>query len=181
MSDDFEKSLKFVLEHETVYAKGHYGQLDWAISENEEGDSGGLTKFGIDQQSHPEVDIENLTVEEASLIYRREYWEKAHCYEMQWPLSQVQFDGAVNTGIGQQMKFLQRACEVNADGAWGPNTRRAMNEAVEQLGAVAVAKHCCDQKEVFYRRLVEMKPHTARFLKGWLNRLNDLRKDCGLA
>jgi lysozyme family protein len=178
--EDFERSLKFVLEHETVYAKGHYGQLDWAIPENEDSDPGGLTKYGIDQASHPEEDIANLTLEQASLIYKRCYWEKAHCYELPWPLSQVHFDGAVNTGVGQQIKFLQRAVGVNADGAWGPNTRRATNEALEELGAETLAKHVCDQKETFYQQLVKNKPQMARFLKGWLNRLNDLRKDCEL-
>jgi hypothetical protein len=178
---DFEKALKFVLEHETVYAKGHYGDMNFAIVENEEGDSGGRTKFGLDSASHPELNLDTLTVEEAGIVYKRCYWERAHCPEMAWPLSQIQFDGAVNTGVGQQMKFLQRAVGVNADGAWGPNTKRAMMETINEIGLKALSIFVCDQKETFYRNLVEKKPHLGRFLKGWLNRLNDLRKDCDLA
>lgn len=178
--NDFEKSLQFVLEHETVFVKGHYGDMEYAVSENEEDDDGGLTKFGIDQRSHPEVDIENLTVEEAGLIYKRQYWETAHCYELPYPLNQVQFDGAVNVGVGQQTKFLQRAVGVNADGAWGPNTKRATMEAITDLGAQVVAMHICDQREAFYRGLVDKRPALGRFLNGWLNRLSDLRKDCSL-
>jgi hypothetical protein len=53
-------------------------------------------------------------------------------------------------------------------------------EAVNDLGVKAIAKHVCDQKEAFYRNLAESKPKMARFLQGWLNRLNDLRADCGL-
>jgi hypothetical protein len=53
-------------------------------------------------------------------------------------------------------------------------------EAVNDLGAVTVARHVCDLKETFYRQLADTKPHLKRFLDGWLNRLNDLRKDCGL-
>jgi len=153
--NDFERSLKFVLEHETVFAKGHYGDYAHAITECEPGDNGGRTRFGLDLASHPELadTLDTMTVEDAGLVYKREYWERAHCYEMPWPLCQVQFDGAVNTGIGQQMKFLQRAVGVNADGAWGPATRRAVNEALEELGAVALARHCADQKETFYRQL----------------------------
>jgi lysozyme family protein len=181
MNSDFEKSLKFVLEHETVYAKGHYGDLDYAIVEDEEGDSGGRTKFGLDSASHPDLNLDTLTVEEAGIVYKRCYWEKAHCYEMPWPLSQIQFDGAVNTGVGQQMKFLQRAVGVNADGAWGPNTSRATGNTINDIGLKALCIFVCDQKETFYRNLVEKKPHLGRFLKGWLNRLNDLRKDCELA
>jgi lysozyme family protein len=180
MKNDFEKSLKFVLEHETVYAKGRYGQLDYAVVENEPGDSGGKTKFGLDSASHPELDLDTLTVEEASLVYKREYWERAHCYELPWPLSQVQFDGAVNCGIGQQMKFLQRVAGVVADGAWGPNTSRATGNAFSEIGVKAFSIKVCEQKEAFYRALAEKKPQVTRFLKGWLNRLDDLRKDCEL-
>jgi lysozyme family protein len=181
MSSDFERSLKFVLEHETVYAKNHYGDMAYAIVEDEEGDSGGRTKFGLDSASHPELDLDTLTVEEAALVYKRCYWERAHCQELPWPLCQVQFDGAVNTGIGQQMKFLQRAVDVKADGAWGPNTRKAVESTINEIGLKALSIFVCNQKETFYRGLVETKPQTARFLKGWLNRLNDLRKDCDLA
>jgi lysozyme family protein len=177
---DFEQALDFCLRHESVYAKGHYGDLKWVVSENEDGDPGGVTKYGIDQRSHPEVDVENLTPAQAREIYFREYWEKAHCAEMVWPLSQVHFDGCVNTGIGQQTKFIQRAAGVIADGKWGPNTKRALMEAVNDLGAAAIARHACDQKETFYRQLAINKPKLARFLDGWLNRLNDLRKDCEL-
>jgi lysozyme family protein len=155
--------------------------LNFAVVENEPEDSGGRTKFGLDSASHPELDLDNLTVEEAGIVYKRCYWEKAHCYEMPWPLSQIQFDGAVNTGVGQQMKFLQRAVGVNADGTWGPNTSRATGNTINDIGLKALCIFVCDQKETFYRNLVEKKPHLGRFLKGWLNRLNDLRKDCELA
>jgi lysozyme family protein len=182
MTIDFNRSLKFVLEHETVYAKGHYGDMDFAVTENEDNDPGGLTKFGIDQRSHPDIDIEDLTVDTASLIYKREYWEKAHCPELPWPLSQVQFDGAVNTGVVQQMKFLQRAVGVSADGLWGPNTSAMTSKAISDIGVKALCAFVCDQKEAFYRNLAKKSPITAgRWLGGWLNRLNDLRKECDLA
>lgn len=177
---DFEKSLKFVLEHETVYAKGHYGDIDYAIVEDESNDPGGKTKFGLDSASHPELDLDALTVEDAALVYKREYWERAHCPDLPWPLSQIQFDGAVNCGIGQQMKFLQRVAGVTADGAWGPNTSRATSNKINDIGLKALCIQVCDQKETFYRNLVAKKPNLIRFLKGWLNRLNDLRQDCNL-
>lgn len=181
MSDSFDKALKFCLEHETVYAKGHYGDMNFAVVECEAGDAGGRTKFGLDEASHPELDLDSLTVEEAGEVYRRHYWERAHCDEMPWPLSQVHFDGAVNCGIGQQTKFLQRAVGVKADGAWGPKTKLAVSDALAEIDAKTLAKHVCDQKETFYVQLAENKPHLRRFLKGWLNRLNDLRADCDLA
>lgn len=181
MTIDFNRSLKFVLEHETVYAKGHYGDMDFAVTENEDNDPGGLTKFGIDQRSHPDIDIEDLTVDTASLIYKREYWDAAHCYELPWPVSQVHFDASVNCGIGQATKFLQRTVGVYDDGAWGPNTKRASSEFIDERGAKATAIDLCDQRERFYRNLVDQKPRFHRFLEGWLNRVSDLRKECDLA
>jgi lysozyme family protein len=178
---DFEQALDFCLAHETVYAKNHYGDLSFAIAENESNDPGGVTKYGIDQASHPDVDIQNLTLTEAIKIYRADYWEKSHANIMPWPLSQVHFDGSVNTGIGQQAKFIQRAVGVVADGAWGPATKEALTNAIEDIGPEKMAQHVCDQKETFYRQLVETKPHLQKFLKGWINRLDDLRKDCGLS
>lgn len=176
---NFEQALDFCLRHETVYAKGHYGDLQFAIPEEEANDPGGFTFYGLDKRSHPQITT-SLTLTEATEIYFTEYWEKAHCAEMVWPLSQVHFDGCVNVGIGQQTKFIQRAAAVYDDGAWGPNTKRALMAAVNDVGAVQVARHVCSQKKSFYRELVARKPVMARFLQGWLNRLNDLRSECGL-
>lgn len=176
---DFEQAFAFVIAHEAVYVRGHWGDDKYVKSECEKGDDGGLTKYGIDKRSHPGVDIEGLTLATAREIYYRE-WEETHCAELAWPLNQVHFDGCVNVGVGQQTKFIQRAAGVVADGVWGPRTKRAVIEAVNDIGPVALARHICDQKEGFYRRLAFDKPEKERFLEGWLNRLNDLRLDCGL-
>jgi lysozyme family protein len=172
----FEKSLRFVLEHETVYAKGHYGDMNFAVSENVAGDAGGLTKFGIDQRSHPDIDIENLTVEQASAIYREEYWDRNHCGDMPWPICAVHFDNCVNMGPRQAVKLLQREVGAKDDGAFGPATKAAMLSACEVRGAEDVAIQICSQKQEFYEKLVEQKPHLQKFKKGWLNRVNDLRE-----
>ena len=38
----------------------------------------------------------------------------------------------------------------------------------------------CDAREAYYRRLVTAKPDLEVFLKGWLNRLDSLRREGGL-
>lgn len=172
----FDRALKFIIEHETVYAKHHYGDLKFAISENDQDDTGGVTKFGIDKASHPNEDIENLTYERAVQIYKEEYWDKAHCDDMPWPLNIVQIDGAVNVGIGQQNKFLQRVCGCSDDGAYGPNTKKAMLSAVESRGAKDIALAITAMRRKFYRHLVDINPKKEKYLDGWLNRLDDLEK-----
>ena len=41
-------------------------------------DRGGMTKFGISQRAHPELDIPNLTKEEAKQVYFEDYWVGGH-------------------------------------------------------------------------------------------------------
>ena len=168
---DFEKALKFVFAHECEYDKE--GNVR---SENVDGDAGGLTKYGIDQRSHPHVDIENLTAEQAAEIYRKEYWEKYHCDKLDWPLSLTVFDVAVNMGGGMAIKLLQRVCQTHDDGVWGPNTQAAVTAACKVRGPETVSLQVCVKRDEFYKNLAESKPHLAKFEKGWLNRVEDLRK-----
>lgn len=177
MENGFERAIKFIIEHETVYAKHHYGDLNYAVSENDPDDDGGLTKFGIDQRSHPDEDIENLTYERAVEIYREEYWNKSHANELPFPLSLVQVDGAVNTGVGQQNKFLQRVCGIHDDGIYGPYTRKESIDMCKFDGAKTVALKVIEERRKFYVHLAEAKPKNKKYLEGWLNRIDDLKKE----
>ena len=168
---DFDKALQFVFEHECEYDK--HGNV---VSENVDGDAGGVTKYGIDKRSHPELDIENLTANQAAEVYRKEYWERNHCDQLDCPLNKVHFDNCVNLGVGQAVKLLQRVCGAHDDGVWGPNTKAAVTAACKVRSAETVAKQVIEKKRQFYKDLAEAKPHLAKFKNGWLNRTNDLEK-----
>src|SRR6266436_4597543 len=64
--------------------------LDWEgrIFENDPDDPGGATKFGIDQRSHPNVDIRNLTESQALDIYWSE-WIRDGCDKLSSPYAEV--------------------------------------------------------------------------------------------
>lgn len=181
MDNGFDKAIKFIIASETVYKKGHYGDLEYAISENEPGDDGGLTKYGIDFRSHPEVDIEKLSYDQAVEIYRKDYWGKSKSEELPYPLSLVHVDGAVNAGIGQQTKFLQRVCGVDDDGILGPKTLKSALQTCEEEGVKNVCLGIIALRTKFYKDLAEKKPEKARFLNGWLNRLEKLKKEVEIA
>lgn len=66
----FDKFIKFIFAHENVL--NEEGKV---IPENQVGDSGGLTKYGIDRSSHPDVDVAGLNKEKATAIYFAE-WKK---------------------------------------------------------------------------------------------------------
>jgi lysozyme family protein len=173
---DFKKAVAFVLDHECVYKKGHWGDMDYVKSENVNNDPGGLTKYGIDKRSHPDVDIENLTRDQAIEIYEKEYWNKYHCNELTWPLNLVHFDNCVNMGAGQALKLLQRVCGAHDDGKWGPITKAFVFKSCDVRSAAVVACQVIDLKRNFYNKLAEKDTKLAEFKEGWLNRTEDLQK-----
>lgn len=61
-------------------------------------DPGGVTKFGISQRAYPTLDIANLTLEDASVIYQRDYWEPLGLDGKPWSTALMKFDCAVNQG-----------------------------------------------------------------------------------
>ena len=147
----FETFLPFIFRWECCYARGHYGDLNFVVSENEANDPGGLTKFGIDAASHRNVDVAHLTVASATEIYQRE-WEASGAEDMPAKLGEVFFNACVNCGVGRAHSLLHDPATHNDAGSF------------------------LDAQEAFYRHLVEARPKLKGFLKGWLNRVNDLRK-----
>ncbi len=132
-------------------------------------DPGGLTKYGISQAAFPDLDIRNLTPEQAIGIYATDYWEPAKCPALPQALALVHFDAAVNCGVGQAARFLQQAVGVTVDGIVGPVTIAAAWKAPEAVGAYLSVR------EAFYRRLAQANPAEGVFLDGWLNRLANLK------
>lgn len=90
-------------------------------------DPGGETKFGISKRSYPHLDIHSLTLADAKTIYRRDFWDRAQCDKLHPDLVFDLFDGAVNSGIGQAIRWLQRAVGVADDGVVGPLTLASIN------------------------------------------------------
>lgn len=102
---------------------GHEGELS-----NHPADKGGMTKYGISQRAYPALDIAALTLDTAKEIYRRDYWSRAQCDRLPPALAFQVFDGAVNSGIGTSIRWLQAAAGVAQDGVVGPLTIRAVGD-----------------------------------------------------
>ena len=135
LQSNFQKSLEFTLRWEGGYV-------------NDPVDPGGETKFGISKRAYPDVNIKDLTREEAAAIYKRDYWDATNCDSFSSDLACVRFDCAVNCGIARAL--------IIADGS-------------------KTAEDMIQGREVFYRDLVKRKPLMGKYLTGWLNRTNALR------
>ena len=124
----------------------------------------------------PIRDVKQIDDAELQAIYAADYWVPPRCDLLGSPLDLVQFDTAVNMGVGRAVRFLQSSIGCFIDGDFGPGTERAL--AVCDVGSTVTVY--CQRREAFYRGLAESKPQMSVFLKGWMNRLNALRKEAGL-
>ena len=89
-------------------------------------DPGGATMCGVTEKvarQHGYMgDMRNFPVFEAKLIYRASYWDACRCDELPDAVRFDVFDGAVNSGVGQSIKWLQRAVGAQDDGVIGMKT-----------------------------------------------------------
>lgn len=139
---------------------------------NDPKDSGGETKFGISKRAYPNEDIKNLTIERAKEIYYQDYWKPLNLHLLNSGFLAIHvFDMAVNAGRKTAVKMLQRIIKTTVDGAIGFNTARAANNTVGVVENYIIAR------ENYYKNLVIKRPKNAKFLKGWLNRVELVSQD----
>jgi lysozyme family protein len=110
----FDDAFAALIGHEGGYA-------------NHPNDPGGETKYGISKRSYPGEDIRNLTLTRAKEIYRRDFWGPAGCDVLPDEIRFDVFDMAVNSGVRQSVKTLQKAVYADVDGILGPRTLMAAN------------------------------------------------------
>ncbi len=130
--------------------------LKWEVGNKPNGgytndpvDPGGETKYGITKRSHPSLDIKNLTPEQAACIYANEYWDACGCDSIPFPFCVAVFDTAVNCGVSRATNWMKNAKDVYT-----------------YLGA----------RKQFYYNQVNKIPSLIKYIKGWLARVDDLKK-----
>lgn len=89
-------------------------------------DPGGETNWGISRRSYPNVDIANLTRDQAKAIYLQDFWIRGQMDQYDPAIAFQVFDVAVNSGIETAVRMLQRAAGVADDGHIGPVTVAAV-------------------------------------------------------
>ena len=100
------------------------------------------------------------------MFYQRNFWMPTMARLESQDLANWLFDKAVNMGVRQAMKLLQRAICVDADGIIGPQSlaRIAATDPAITLAA------CREEAKRFYTKLALNDPTQTIFLHGWLAR-----------
>lgn len=151
---DFDRAFDLLLTHEGGYA-------------NLANDPGGKTRFGITENvaraNGYTGDMRELSLENAKAIYRKDYWDACQCDVMPDVIRYPLFDAAVNSGVGQAVKWMQSAAGVKADGALGRMTREA----------VALSNPLLLRQQMIGKRLRFMTDlnNWPSFSKGWARRI----------
>jgi lysozyme family protein len=130
---------------------------------NDPKDPGGETNFGISKRAYPTLDIKNLTIDDAKDIYERDYWRAASCDRLPDVVAVALFDSAVNQGIRQATRMLQRALSVNDDGVLGSVTIAAANKGNQNDLLISF----CAERALHYASLSTFDTYG----RGWMRRL----------
>ncbi|OYX74490.1 MAG: hypothetical protein B7Y95_06570 [Rhizobiales bacterium 32-66-11] len=164
-ASSFDAALARVLVHEGGYS-------------DHPADPGGPTMQGVIQRVYdayrtakaaPRRSVRLLERAELVEIYRRQYWDAVRADDLPPGIDYVVFDGAVNSGPAQSLKWLQRALGVPADGAVGAVTLAAAAACADRA---ALVDEVCDRRLAMLKSLATFKVFGA----GWSRRVADVRQ-----
>lgn len=154
---NFDQAFEALLKHEGGFS-------------DHTDDPGGKTRYGITEAVAREVgyrgNMEDLPLDLAKRIYRDRYWDAVHADRLPAGVRYLVFDAAVNSGVGQSARWLQRALGVADDGVIGPKTIAAAAAVNEQV----LARRMLAQR---LRFMTDLKNWQA-FSRGWSRRIADL-------
>lgn len=164
-------------------------------------DAGGITNFGVSFEFLKDCarldstkllclgiktpvtrkTIVDLRQDQARDLFRWRFWDVPGYERYSLPLAVTLFDCSVNHGVSRAIKLAQKAfnafcvnsnLRLEIDGIQGPKTRAAL----EASNAFILAKAIVSERKAFYQGIVDSRPSQKVFLRGWLNRANDLDK-----
>lgn len=159
---NFDQAFDRLIGHEAGYSDDRRDPGNWTGGRVGIGDMKG-TKFGIAANTYPDIDIKNLTLEQAKAIYLRDWWQKIGAEDIDSAIVFQLWDFAVNAGMSTAKRALQRAVNVPDDGAIGQRTIAAVNA----MTVSDVVLRFNAQRIRFYTSLSTWPTYG----KGWANRV----------
>lgn len=159
---EFDRAFTRLIGHEGAYSDDPQDPGNWTGGRVRVGRLLG-TKYGIAANTYGDLDIENLTLDQAKAIYHRDWWLKAGADQLHAAIVYQLWDFAVNAGMGTAKRALQRAVRVADDGQIGPLTLAA----VRAMNTNDVLLRFAAQRLRFYTSLSTWRTYG----KGWANRV----------
>lgn len=122
---NFDQAFDMLIGHEGSYS-------------NNPADPGGETMWGVTltvaRASGYTGRMKDLPRDMAKAIYRAQYWDAVRADQLPDQVRFDVFDAAVNSGVKQAVKWLQRVVGVSEDGIIGPATLGAASVVGESIG-----------------------------------------------
>ncbi len=159
---NFEKAFDRLIGHEGGYSIDRNDPGNWTGGKVGSGALKG-TKYGIAANTYPNLDIKTLTIEQAKVIYKKDWWDKLGADQFHPAIVYQLWDFAVNAGKSRAVKELQQAVGVPDDGIIGPKTIAA----VKAKDVNDVLLLLASERLSFYTSLKTW----ANYGKGWTNRV----------
>ena len=141
------------------------------------GDRGGATKYGISLRFLKTIikdsslkDIKNLTIGDATSIYRKYFWDDNRYGEIEnQAVAEKVFDMSVLIGASKANKILQQSIGIgtgiyNADGIIGDLTLDILNKFNGMPLLIFPYMH-------YFINICNKDKTQSKFLLGWLNRV----------
>jgi lysozyme family protein len=151
---NFDRAFTDLLGHEGGYS-------------NNPADPGGETNWGITiavaREDGYVGSMKDMGASVAKMIYAKKYWLSAFD-QLPYPVAFQIFDAAVNSGVGQAVRWLQRSVGEADDGKLGPVTLAAAS-AVDPLKLVLLFNA---ERLMFMTNLSTW----SSFGKGWARRIS---------
>lgn len=166
-------AVEFVLKQEDATLSG--------ISKNTTGDKGGLTRFGVAANFHPELlrsgfytCMRDEALAIAIKVYKREYADPMYLDRVKSDtVAKAMLSFGILRGVGNSLLTLQESLNdlgstLIVDGSMGPKTLAAINGAdVRGLISNFVAR----TKIELAQKTID-DPTQKKWLNGWMNRCN---------
>ena len=166
-----EQIIPFILKWEGGYVHNKY-------------DNGGATNKGVTYKTWEDyckrkgkeaslTTLRNMTSKEWEDIFREHSWNPWQADKIaSQRVANICVDWSWMSGTTRVIKKVQKLLGVTADGIVGPKTLASINGHSEDslFGKIK------ELRKKFYYNIVKNNPEQNVFLRGWLNRLDDLSR-----
>ena len=138
------------------------------------GDHGGPTKYGVTQRVYDAYRVKHgkaqqtvkfISKAEALDVFKTGYWNEVKANDLPACTALALVDFAYNSGPGRALRYLRALTH-------DPLEYAKMN------GDQKLANMLTRDREHFLRNLVALNSDQAKFLKGWMNRIDAVEKAC---